>query len=196
MGRGRLLNSIALRAFLGFSGGELAPKLVLMATGDRVVARVTGALAMGAVGTWLAWASRAGAFAMASVASLAVTAAWLAVTAGRPHWQAAMLANRATIAVIALWLAANVEKPRMAYIVALGMVMMIVEVALAYAPLPVVAPDATTTIAAKMGPAAPSVVPAVLLSLVIWAAWGEIMAKARSALAFIVAVCRGRPDRR
>jgi len=152
MGRGRLLNSIALRAFIGFSGGELAPKLVLWFTGDRVVARVTGALAMGAVGTWLAWASRAGAFAMASVASLAVTAAWLAVTAGRPHWQAAMLANRATIAVIALWLAANVDKPRMAYVVALGMVLMIAEVALAYAPLPVVAPDAMTTIAAKLGP--------------------------------------------
>lgn len=167
------MNSIATRAFLGFSGGELAPKLVLLATGDRVTARVTGALALGAVGAWLAWASRAGAWAVSVVASLAVTAAWLAVTAGRPHWQAAMLANRAAIAVIALWLAANVDRPRMAYVVALGMVLMIVEVALAYAPLPIIAPDAMTTIAAKLGPWAPSVVPAILLAACLWAWHGR-----------------------
>jgi hypothetical protein len=171
------LNAIATRAFLGFSGGELAPKLVLMTTGDRVVARVTGALALGAVGAWLAWASRAGAFAVASVASLAVTAAWLALTASRPHWQAAMLANRATIAVVALWLAANVDAPRMAYVVALGMALMIAEIALAYTAMPIVAPDALTTIAAKLGPIAPTVVPAILLAACLWA-W------------------HGRPDRR
>jgi hypothetical protein len=171
------LNAIATRAFLGFSGGELAPKLVLLTTGDRVMARVTGALALGAVGAWLAWASRAGAMAVALVASLAVTAAWLAITAGKPQWQAAMLANRATIAVIALWLADNVNSPRMAYVVAIGMALMIAEIALAYVPFPVMAPDAMTTIAAKFGSMAPSVVPVILLAACLWA-W------------------HGRPDRR
>ena len=190
------MNPIATRAFLGFSGGELAPKFVIMATGDRVMARVTGALALGAVGAWLAWASRAGAFAVASVASMAVTAAWLALTASRPHWQAAMLANRATIAVVALWLAANVDNPRMAYIVSFGMALTIAEIAIANAPLPTIEAEAITTIAAKLGWLAPAVVPAILLALVIWAAWKDIKAKLRSLLALVMAVYRGRPDRR
>lgn len=179
------MDPIATRAFLAITGAELAPKLVLMTSGDRVVARMTGALALGAVGAWFAWASRAGALALALVLSLAITATWLAITASMHHWLAPMLATRAAIAVMALWLAANVEQPKMPWVVAIGATMMIVEITIAVLPAPVANPEAMTLIAAKFGWFAPSVVPTILLALVIWAAWNDI-----------VAVCRGRLNSR
>lgn len=178
---------------LGFTAAELAPKLVIMATGDRVVARVTGALGMGAVGAWLAWASRAGWATVGALVVLAVLAAWLAIVAGRPEWQAVMLTMRAAIVVVALWLASYVEHPRMALVVAAGMAMMIVEIALSYALAPGGPGAHLTTVGAAFGSWAPSAVPAVLLALLIWAAWAEILNKAR-ALARLAGL--GRPDRR
>lgn len=166
------MNTIALRAFLGISVAELAPKLVLMATGDRVVARVTGALTMGMVGTWFAWASRIGAWVVAMIATLACSAAWLAIVAGFPQWIAAMLAMRATIAVTALWLACHVERPRMAVVVLIGAMMMIVEITIAIIPGPVIAPAALTMIGQLYGPWASSIVPILLLPLLGWAYLG------------------------
>jgi len=165
-----LIDTIALRAIIGISIAEVAPKLVIMTTGDRVLARVVGALGLSIVGTWLAWASRAGAHVEAAILALGSTAAWLAITAGRPHWQAAMLTMRAAVALVALWLAAHVDHPRMAYALAIVMCATIAEVALAYAFAPGGPVSAITTIGQAFGPWASSVVPAILVATMIWAA--------------------------
>ncbi len=164
---------IALRAIVAFSLAEIAPKVVIAATGDRIMARVVGALGMSAVGTWLAWASRAGAHVQAVILTMGLTGAWLAITAGRPQWQAAMLTMRATIAMLGLWLATHVENPRMAYVITLGMCLMIAEVALAYAFAPGGPVSSVTTIGQAFGPWASSVVPAVLIIAMGWAWLGH-----------------------
>ena len=156
---------------------EIAPKIVIVTTGDRVVARTIGAIGLSVVGAWLAWASRAGAHVQAAILSLGLGGAWLAIAAGRPQWQAAMLAMRATIAMLGLWLAAHVENPRTAYVITLGMCLMIAEVALAYVVAPAGPGASVTTIGQAFGPWASSVVPAILLAACLWA-W------------------HGRPDRR
>lgn len=164
---------IALRAIVAFSLAEIAPKTVIAATGDRITARVVGALGMSAVGAWLAWASRAGAHVQAVILTLGLTGAWLAVTAGRPQWQATMLAMRATIAMLGLWLATHVENPRMAYVITLGMCLMIAEVALSYVVAPAGPGIAITTIGQAFGPWASSVVPAILIMAMGWAWLGH-----------------------
>lgn len=165
-----MIDTIALRAIIGISVAAKAPHVVVIATGDRVAARVVGALGLSAAATWLAWASRAGASAQGSTMALGLTGAWLAITAGRPHWQAAMLGLWATIAALGVWLSAHVENPRMAYLIVLGGCMMLAEAPLAYAFAPGGPVSSITTIGQAFGPWASSVVPAVLVAAMIWAA--------------------------